>query len=110
MICRENRPLSVDELLEEAKKELPAIGLTTIYRNVNALVSDNELVAVDFPGQPIRYEKRKGASSPHFICEQCNSLFDLGGDMPDVSYSLPKGFSRGSMDVVFYGKCGNCNS
>ena len=47
---RTSRPLSVQEVLEEAQKQLPGLGIATVYRNIKQMLTDEVLRPVEVPG------------------------------------------------------------
>ena len=51
-----SRPLRPDEVHELAKDEAPSVGISTIYRTIKGLVKDGEIIPVEVPGEPPRYE------------------------------------------------------
>src|SRR5256885_663976 len=57
------RPLLPAEILGAAQREVPAIGLATVYRNIKQLMEAGEVQAVDLPGEATRYELRDRKST-----------------------------------------------
>lgn len=102
------RPLAPGELYELAKKKIPRIGLRTVYRNIRELVEEGVLIGVDYPGQPMRYEKvSESGPHPHFICRVCHKVIDLPGVHTEVSFSGLKGYEVEGTEVLLYGVCQN---
>ncbi len=60
------RPLLPAEILGAAQREVPAIGLATVYRNIKQLMEAGEVQAVDLPGEATRYELSGRAHHHHF--------------------------------------------
>ena len=103
---RAGRPLSPTELHDLAREMSPRIGLRTVYRNIRELVEEGRLAGIDYPGQPLRYEKvTEDGHRAHLICRLCSKVFDLPGDPPKVTYDSPEGFVIQGDEVVFYGHC-----
>jgi len=100
------RPLAPGELFELAKEKLPKIGLRTVYRNIRELVEEGVLAGVDYPGQPMRYEKVSEAGPhPHFICRVCHNVIDLPGVSTEVQIEGLKGYKLEGTEVLLYGVC-----
>lgn len=97
------RPLSPQELHEVAKRIFPAIGVRTVYRHIREMVESGELVGVDYPGQPLRYEQVTGEHRAHFICRTCERVFAFPQVVPDVSVKAPPEFRISGQETVFYG-------
>lgn len=106
---REKRPLSPAEVFELARQSVPSIGLRTIYRQLRDMADQGIVVGVDYPGQPLRYEWVSNAHRTHFICRQCDRVFDLQIEVPDVPVAAPPGFVVTGQETILYGVCEACN-
>jgi Fur family ferric uptake transcriptional regulator len=102
------RPLSPQELLAAAHRQVPGLGLATVYRNLKALVEDGEVVAVALPGEAPRYEPAGKDHHHHFRCRRCDRLFEVTGCRPAPFGRPPRGFVVESHEVVWYGRCASC--
>jgi Fe2+ or Zn2+ uptake regulation protein len=49
--------------LESASKEVPNLGIATVYRNINAMVTNGTLRAVPMPGEADRYHLTAGPAT-----------------------------------------------
>lgn len=103
------RPLTPQELLKEASKVVD-LGIATVYRNINWLVGENKIVAVEFPGEPIRYEKAGKRHHHHFQCRQCQKVFEVKGCVSGLKRLTPTGFHLESHEILMYGLCADCNA
>jgi Fur family ferric uptake transcriptional regulator len=100
------RPLTAGEVYELARSRAPRLGLRTVFRNIRELVDEGRLVGVDYPGQPVRYERVVDkAHKPHFICRLCHKVFDLPVDAPEVAVQAPPGLVIEGQETIFYGRC-----
>lgn len=106
------RPLSPVEVYEQARYELRAISLATIYRTLKTLVDEGVLVPVSLPGLPDRYETRGCADHHHhhFHCDGCGKVFDIPGCGLHTESPLPLGFAVHRHEVVLYGACRDCRT
>ena len=102
------RPLSPREILELARKQVPSMGLATVYRNLRALVEEGAVVPVALPGEPMRYEAAGAGHHHHFLCRGCGRAFELPGCRLEAHLDLPHGFSAEDHEVVVYGRCPYC--
>lgn len=106
------RPLNFEELLERARMHFPKIGERTVFRNVREMLDEHSLVRVYLPGQPARYVLPTGNHCPHFICRNCNNVFVLPEETPDIlpSYAskIPPEFIPEGEEVIIYGYCREC--
>ena len=104
------RPLSPAEILQASQLFVPGLGLTTVYRTVNALVDEGWLVAVELPGEADRYELAGKAHHHHFCCRCCGAVFNVSGCSEGLEGLLPKGFEMEDHAIVLYGACEACCS
>ncbi|MFP4540363.1 MAG: Fur family transcriptional regulator [Opitutales bacterium] len=108
------RPLTPQELYELAAARLPGLGLRTVYRQLKEMVAAGELVGIDYPGQPVRYERVTGQHQAHFICRTCERVFSFAQRVPDVPVEPPPEFIVSGQETIFYGEgrglCPRCGA
>ena len=103
-----DRPLSPDEALQLARRQVPGMSIATVYRNIGALVEDKWLTTVELPGSAARYEVAGKQHHHHFRCTACEKVFELHGcDLP-ARPTLPRGFRISSHELFLYGTCADC--
>ena len=103
------RPLTPLEIHQRATQEIPRLGIATTYRHLKALSESNQVVGVDYPGQPPRYEWADGQDKVHFACRSCDKLFALEDTTEDEPPAqAPKGFKVQGFEVMLYGTCPDC--
>jgi Fur family ferric uptake transcriptional regulator len=103
-----NHPLSPAELHREIKNVVPGVGIATVYRIINNLVAEGEIIAVSLPGEAPRYEKSGKKHHHHFKCTTCDVVFDIEGCAPGVSDLLPRGFELHAHEITLFGRCSSC--
>lgn len=103
-------PLSVAEIHHSAGREIPGIGIATVYRNVKTLRDEGFMVAVELPGEDPRYEPVGRGHHHHFRCKDCERTFDLEGCPLGVEegMTLPGGYRVDGHSLTFYGSCEGC--
>ena len=102
------RPLGPEEVQQLAQGDVEGLNLATVYRNLKSLVEQGELVAVEIPGQPARYEKSGLSHHHHFLCNRCNQVYDLPGCGAQLSELAPDDFVIESHEILLYGSCADC--
>lgn len=106
--ARANRPLSPEEALAAAQKFYPALGIATIYRNIQSLVEEGWLQLVAIPGESPRYEVAGKEHHHHFQCNDCGKLYELEGCIPQFKPKIPRGFRVTGHEFFLYGICATC--
>lgn len=101
------RPLSPQEILDEARLQVPELGIATVYRNLKSLLGQDEIRTVALPGDSPRYEPASVASvhHHHFQCTVCGRVFDLHRCGLDLSAMIPPGFRLERHEITLYGRC-----
>ncbi len=102
------RPLTRDEILKLGRQKVERLGSATVDRTIREMTEHFQLVGVEFPGQPKRYELPADHEHPHFICRQCERVFDLKIRMQLPKISPPKGFTVTGGEIIYSGKCPDC--
>ena len=105
---RENRPLSPEETLERAERVIPGLGIATVYRAIKQFVQEGWLIPVQLPGEPARYEVAGKHHHHHFVCRECNSVFEIDGCPGNLNRFAPPGFVLEDHHLILYGRCGDC--
>ncbi|MCC6427663.1 MAG: transcriptional repressor [Phycisphaerales bacterium] len=102
------RPLSPSEILTLAKPRARGLGMATVYRSIRAMVEAGELVEVELPGEPPRYEIAGKHHHHHFHCRTCKKVYEVEGCPPDLGILVPRGFALEDHEVILYGRCASC--
>jgi len=109
ILNEEGRPLSRDEILSIGRMSISSLGSATVDRTIRKMRKNNELIGLSFPGQPSLYELPAEKEHPHFICRDCEKVFDLDIPMRLPKISLPDGFNLSGGEVIYSGTCSECN-
>lgn len=102
------RPLSPQELLDEAQKSVPGLGMATVYRTVKGLLDENWLAPVNLPGEPARYEIAGKPHHHHFHCKACSKVYEIAACPGKLDSMLPPGFTLEGHELILYGACPAC--
>jgi Fur family peroxide stress response transcriptional regulator len=70
-----NHP-TAEEVYDEACREIPTIGLATVYRNLNFLADQGEIIKIRQPGGIERFDGRT-EEHYHMVCPECGALTDI---------------------------------
>ncbi len=109
LFTQEGDPLSPQEILDQASELVPKLGIATVYRTIRALEELGEIIPVELPGEPARYELAGKDHHHHFICERCGRAFDIDACPGDLSQMTPPGFTLRRHDITLYGSCSACS-
>lgn len=104
-------PLTPQEVLDAASRRSGRLGLATVYRNLNALEAQGEVVSVHLPGESARFEIAGRGHHHHFRCERCQQVFELAAKCPVAvleGVTLPGGFKVEHHELTLYGICPEC--
>jgi Fur family transcriptional regulator, ferric uptake regulator len=107
-IERAGRPVSLTEILDDARSLIDGIGVATVYRTLKKLAADGAIRVVTLPGDAARYELQGGGHHHHFQCTRCKRVFEVPGCPGDLSHLAPRGFTVEQHDITLYGRCADC--
>ncbi|SET60225.1 Fur family transcriptional regulator [[Clostridium] polysaccharolyticum] len=98
------------KVYEDLRVEYPNISLGTVYRNLNFLVEQSEIVKISFDDGSDHYD---GNITPHyhFICKKCGQVTDIAVPSLDHINVLASANFEGSIKghvTYFYGVCKDC--
>ena len=113
VIERAGRPLGAREVLQAAQREVPTLGLATVYRAIKELTDAQAIRAVVLPGAAPRYEMAGKDHHHHFHCRTCDGLFEIEGCVSGAATLadlVPEGFTLDTHEVILYGRCATCCS
>ena len=103
------RPLNVEEVHSLVREIIPGLGIATVYRAINDLVEEEWLKPVELPGRNNSYELSHLGHHHHFICNECDKVYDLHGCPGQMKDLVPEGFKAKAHDITIYGVCSDCN-
>jgi len=104
------RPLTREEILSLGRQQIPRLGSATVNRAIREMAAAFQVIGVEFPGQPRRYELPAESEHPHFICRRCDRVFDLPVAMQLPQVHAPKGFVVTGGEIVYAGTCPDCSA
>ncbi|HSX19379.1 MAG TPA: transcriptional repressor [Candidatus Saccharimonadales bacterium] len=108
----ENMPLSVGELNAKLQKLGVMVNKTTLYREIEFLLSQKMIVEINLGEDKKRYELASNAHHHHLVCLNCKRVedIDLQNDLlkQESSIAKSKGFKVSSHSLEFFGLCKNC--
>lgn len=103
-----NHP-TADEIYEKVQARCPNISRGTVYRNLNNLAANGDVLRVQVANAPDRFDFTVEPHA-HFRCRCCGRVFDFR--LPDVP--LPEGLNEGftveDYQLVFCGSCPHCKN
>ena len=108
-IASVEHPLTPADILDAAQREVPALGIATVYRALKELVLEGEVVGVDLPGEATRYERAGKDHHHHFHCRRCGTVFEAEGCTAALNKLVPPGFVVEAHEVILYGRCAKCS-
>jgi Fe2+ or Zn2+ uptake regulation protein len=102
---------SAEMVFNEVSRNLPAITLATVYRNLNLLADQGEILKLEVNNE-FRYDG-DNSFHQHCVCKDCGNIMDLFQE--EISkYALNKfhsnKFDANSVNVIFNGTCVSCKS
>jgi Fur family ferric uptake transcriptional regulator len=108
------RPLSPAEVLAQANEMAPSLNMSTVYRQIKAMLAEGGLREVHLPGQAPRYEAQEQGEHDHhrhyFQCTSCDKVYPVVGCPGHIEQLAPPGFKVSNHYLVLEGLCADCAS
>jgi Fur family ferric uptake transcriptional regulator len=107
--------LSAREIDEQLRARGEAIGLASLYRNLDLLVDLRLVARLDVGQGTARYERLlpSGEHHHHLVCDRCGRVtpFDDGGLERSIERLCRRvDFKVADHDVVLHGACADCSA
>ncbi len=102
--------VTADEVYAQIHSERPSIGKGTVYRNLNILAEEGEILKVEIPDGPDRYDFTV-KDHYHVKCVSCHQVFDVDMDViTDLENQIrdKHGMEFLSYNIMFKGICPSC--
>lgn len=102
---------TADEVFAEAKRRLPGISRTTVYRVLDALVKLGAIGKACTPGSAARYDAGTHRHH-HLVCTRCDRVMDFDApslDLPVLPSVSRLGFQINDYSIHFKGVCEACS-
>lgn len=117
-IAASGRSLNAAEIRALAAGRVPSINLSTVYRQLETLQDDPQVVHIDLPGQAPRFEAPCHAPQArghvhhhhHFHCTHCDRVFPIHACPGGMQALAPAGFRVESHDLTLHGRCADCGA
>ena len=81
---------TAEQVFLEMKKVHPNIALGTVYKHLNALAEEGQLLRITEPGSPDRYART--ARHDHLICSRCGRISDVS--LPDMQGQIQQALGQ----------------
>lgn len=100
---------TADELYAMVRKDMPRISLGTVYRNLDVLEDQGEILCLEQAGTQKRFD---GNTAPHqhVRCTRCGRVGDIHPpvDLPPCRRVKVPGFTIENISLHFSGICDTC--
>jgi Fur family ferric uptake transcriptional regulator len=104
---------SAQDLHDQLKASGQSIGLTTVYRNLQALADAGQVdVLRTDTGESVYRHCSSGHHHHHLVCRQCGTTVEVQADTVEqwaAEVANAHGFSDISHTVEVFGLCGACS-
>ncbi|HZE41367.1 MAG TPA: transcriptional repressor [Stackebrandtia sp.] len=104
---------SAQELHTMLRDREAKIGLTTVYRTLQALADGDEVDVMRMPSGEHLYRRCSSGHHHHLVCQKCGRTVEVAG--PDVerwaeTVAAEHGFTNVTHTVEIFGRCAECGA
>ncbi|MBQ9624806.1 MAG: transcriptional repressor [Clostridia bacterium] len=99
---------TADDIYDMLKRDNPNLSLATVYRNLNQLADNNDIIKVQIPGQKDRFDPNVH-DHYHFICSECGHIYDIDKELVNMPCGISvDGHEVDDVKLTLTGVCKNC--
>ena len=102
---------SAEDIHAELIDRYPTMSLATVYKTINLLKREGEILELEFSDLGNRYDGNKPYPHPHVICTVCGKITDSSHlDLDEITVRMMQetGFRILTHRLDFYGLCPDC--
>ena len=104
---------TTDDVAVAVRADLGAISQQAVYDALSILAEKGLIRRIQPAGSVARFESRVGDNHHHVICRECGTMADVDcavGATPCLTASNDQGFVIDEAEVIYWGRCANCQS
>lgn len=100
---------TAESIFEAARKEMPGIGLATVYRNLSQLAEDGVIRRIYVSGEADRFDKTL-VDHDHAVCKKCGCMRDV--DVGDIKRQIAEKLNTVDFtyDLSIHDLCSRCRA
>lgn len=109
-VCQMKNHPTAEQVYNYIKERFPAIGKSTVYRNLNLLCESGKLIKISLPNFPEHVDATVYAHH-HAVCKCCGKVIDVDAAQVDLLKNVSpyeKDFELERADLLYYGICAEC--
>ncbi|WP_344811010.1 transcriptional repressor [Microlunatus aurantiacus] len=102
---------TAQQIHDELRRRGDSIGLTTVYRTLQALSESGELDALRTADGETAYRRCSDGHHHHLVCRSCGRTVEVSGPAVERwanAVAAEHGFREVSHDLEIFGTCGSC--
>lgn len=106
-----NPHATTDELTEVVRGKIGTISRQAVYDTLGVLTEKGLIRRIQPLGAAARYEDRVNDNHHHLVCRGCGLIFDIDcatGATPCLTAAEDHGFTIDEAEVVYWGRCPEC--
>lgn len=112
ILTNSTRPMSINDIYQKIIHEIPTIAKSTIYRNIDSLLSQNLIDKYYLNDNELFYQIKDNSNhhKHYVICDSCKKMFDLPlCPIHEIEDAMKKeGFSISDHYIQISGTCKDC--
>jgi Fur family ferric uptake transcriptional regulator len=105
--------MSAQQLHDLLKTQGASVGLTTVYRSLQAMADSGEVdILVKDDGETL-YRRCSAEHHHHLVCRECGRTVEIAGPTVETwadSIAAANGFTDISHTLELFGRCADCSS
>ena len=100
---------TADMIYKALIKEIPTLSKTTVYNTLKQFTEKGILSELSIFENEMRYEYDKMPHA-HFKCTNCGKIYDISGNISEITDDLIDGHLINEKQIYFKGICRECRN
>lgn len=107
VLCMMPKHPTAQDVFLEVRKQQPHIAMGTVYRNLNLLCGNGDIMRIAVNGAPDRYDNNPRFHD-HIVCKRCGRVRDVQLDAVCDVFSKAAGSRVIGYELLLYEICEEC--
>lgn len=113
LVAEPDAHVSVHEVVELVRAQLPQVNSSTVYRTLELLVNEGLVLRTDLGGDRTFYEPAHDHLHHHVVCDGCGAVEHVHDDaLSDLQRRVrtSSGYELRRQEITLFGLCRDCQA
>lgn len=112
-VLHERPHVDTGTVIETVRRRHTSVSHQAVYDCLGALTEAGLVRRIQPRGSVARYELQLNDNHHHAVCRECGDISDIAcavGEVPCLHALDPRGFAVDEAEVIYWGRCSDCQT